>query len=405
MMQFSYRAVDQNGKNSIGEMSASNVDMVADRLKKQGLIALDISAARTGLIAVLNKPLFDGNAISSKILLGITRELATLVGAGLTLVKSLSVLCALSNDKKTKKLLARLLQDIREGESLQSALSVEKGQFPKYYISMIGAGEASGKLGNVLDKLSDYLQRSVDVREKTTSALVYPAILMVMVVVAMALIITVVLPQFEPIFAQSEGKLPLITEIVMGISRVVNQHSGLILIVIAITSLGGVAILRTERFRRKIDRKILSLFLIGEMIKKHEFGRFHRMLGTLLENGLPLVTAMTIAMDGISNHHITAGLRGIFTRLKEGASLSHEYHKVDFVPLLAVELTRVGEDTGRLSGMLIRTADIMDQEVQSLIDKFMALLVPVMTILMGFIIAGMIASVLLGIMSINEVAF
>ncbi len=405
MRQYSYRAIDRQGKNAAGEMTAASVDLVVNDLKKKGLIPINITKSQTGIVTLLNKPLFQSRVLRTKDLLNFTRELATLVGAGLTLIKSLSILLNMKQSKRNQEMIQNLHRHISEGDSFRDALSREGGKFPKFYISMIGAGEASGTLAEVLENLSAYLERSHDVREKIKSALIYPTILVLMVVFAMVLIVTVIIPQFEPIFDQAYDKLPWITVVVMNFSHVMTNYGFLIAILLAVTSLGGVAALQNTTIKKKTDQKILNVFLVGTLIRKAEFARFHRMLGTLTLNGLPLVSAFGIAISGVNNSYIEQIINDIFKRVKEGASLSGEYLRTDIAPPLVTELTRVGEDTGKLGDMLIRTADVMEKDVTNVVDKLMALLVPGLTIIMGFIIAGMIASVLLGIMSINELAF
>jgi general secretion pathway protein F len=404
-VNYSYRAIDAEGKIQTGELIAHTRDLGIEDLKKQGLIATEISEVKGGLIAALNKPIFEKRKLSNKELLSVTRELATLISAGLTLVKSLSILSSMNHDKKVKKILQKLIINIKEGESFASALRGKNSIFPKYYISMIEAGEASGKLASILQELSDYLSRSVEVENKIKSALTYPAILMVMVIVSMVIIVTVILPQFEPIFEQAEEKLPWITNAVMKFGKVMNESSGLIAVFLLCLTFGCMVAYKNHNVRGYFHKKILMIPILGSMIIKNEFTRFHRMLGTLISNGLPLVPSFTMAHDGVSNIYIHSGLMSVLGRLKEGSNLSSEYVKMKHIPMLVIELTKVGEDTGKLDEMLLRTSDILDIEVKQLVDRFMTILVPVMTIGMGLIIAGMIAAVLRGIMSMNEIAF
>lgn len=404
-MNYSYRAIAQDGKTTVGEMEAPNVDAVLRDLKKQGLIAVDVSEAKTDIFAVLNKPIYLGAKFPQKELLAFTRELSTLIEAGLTIAKSLSVLRTMTRNKNTNKIISNLLFSIREGESFQSALKKEDGIFPAFYISMVGSGEASGQLDKILIKLSHYLERSNEVSTKIKSAMIYPCVLLVMVLAAFFMIITLVLPQFEPIFSQVDGNLPWVTEKVMGLSRFVNGNGMAIMVSLIILILLSVIAVRNDQFKMLLHQKILNVPIMGDLIKKGEIAKLHRMVGTLIQNGTPLVSAYSISIEGVHNIHLSRGLRKIIERLKEGSNISSEYMKTDFIPVVAMELTRVGEDTGRLGEMLVRTADIMDEDVKRLVDTLMALLVPFLTIFMGLIIAGMIASVLLGILSVNEIAF
>jgi len=405
MARFSYKAMDATGEMQAGEMEGQSRDNVLDQLSRQGLIPVDVMSVQPGLMAALNKPLFQSDRLSTHQLLNITREMATLVGAGLSLERSLMVLSSMASDKKIAATLKSLLTEVREGESLASAMGRVPGAFPKFYISMINAGEASGTLGVVLERLAGYLARVVEIQEKVRSALIYPALLMIMVVLTMVLIITVILPQFEPIFEQVDDRLPWATEMVMSFGKFVNSNGYLCLVFIMAMGGGIVALVKNQKTRNRLDKMVLKVPVLGTLVMKNEISRFHRMMATLLQNGIPLTSAFAISRDGISNRLMFTELGRILTRLKEGRDLSSEYLKLSFIPTLAKELTRVGEDTGQLDAMLMRTADILDEDVKNLVDRLMALLVPALTVGMGLLIAGMIASILLGIMSINEIAY
>ena len=405
MQKFSYNALDRQGESHYGEMEAMSEQAVLDRLVKQGLMPVEVSRGGPSLLAALNKPLFEGNRLSNKKLLDFTRNLSTLVGAGLSLERSLATMNSMGSDKRLKRIVEMLLGEIREGASLATAMKARQKVFPGFYISMVSAGEASGTLDVVLARLTTYLERRVEIQEKVSSALVYPALLLMMVVVTMVLLITVVLPQFRPIFEQAGDKLPLATKVVMGFGDFMHDHGLLVLLGLVGLVVLTVALLRQEKYSIMLHRFWLKIPLLGGLLQKGEFARFHRMLGTLLQNGIPLTSAFVIARDGIANLYIFDYLGKVITRLREGGSLSTEYGKASFVPAIARELTRVGEDTGRLDEMLLKTADILEEDVKNLTDRLMALLVPLLTLGMGLIIAGMIAAVMLGILSINEIAY
>lgn len=405
MGRFTYKAMTAKGEMQSGELEGQSRENILNQIARQGLIPVDVMAVQTGIMATLNKPLFQSGMLSPYQLLNMTREMATLIGAGLSLERSLMVLSSMATDKKIALTLKSLLSEVREGENLASAMRKSQNSFPKFYISMIKAGEASGTLGVVLERLSGYLARAVEIREKVRSALIYPMILLVMVVVTMVLIITLVLPQFEPIFEQVGDRLPWATEMVMSFGRLVNDNGLICLAILMLLVGGGMALFKNPKSRIRVDQAMLRVPILGNLIMKNEISRFHRMMATLLQNGIPLTSAFAISHEGISNALISRELHTVLTRLKEGSDLSSEYLKLSFVPTLAIELTRVGEDTGKLDAMMMRTADILDEDVKNLVDRLMALLVPALTVGMGLLIAGMIASILLGILSINEIAY
>ncbi len=405
MTKYNYQAIDSDGKTKSGEIVGDDIDTVVRKLSSRGLLATKVTAVGSGMLDFLNKPVSFGGVLTSKELVNLTRELSALLDAGLALSKALSTLQLMARNKKIKSIVSQILLHLKEGSNFADALKQQDKTFPKFYIIMVNVGETSGQLGPTLLKLSDYLVRSSEVREKIKSALIYPIILVVMVVLAMALILTVVLPQFEPIFEQSSAKLPFVTSVVMDLSRVVNEQGTLLFYVGVLMVCGSFLVFRSFQVRTLLSKYLLRVPIVGDLILKNEFSRFHRMLGTLVLNGLPLVSAISISSDGLNNRYVKCRIDVMQRRLKEGSNMSSEYQINAFIPLIATELTRVGEATGHLGEMLLRSANIMEEEVKTLVDRFMSLLVPVLTIVMGVIIAGMIASVLLGIMSVNEIAF
>ena len=404
-MKFSYKALQSDGAAVLGELEAPDRNAAVDNLTRQGLIPVDVSRPRSGFFAALDKPVFAGDALTPRQLTVFTSELATLVGSGLSLERSLAVLLSLSPDKKTGNLTQRMLSDVREGQSLSGAMQKETDSFTDFYVSMVNSGEVGGNLASVFDVLSAYQTRALEIRERVRSALIYPAILLAMVAATMLLVITVILPQFEPMFAQAEDGLPLPTRITLAVGAFVNDHSLLLLVLVAALVLTGIAALRTESVKTKLHDYATRIPIIGTLVGKDAFSKFHRMLGTLLENGIPLTQAFRIATEGVSNRYIRSQLQAVMTGLQEGRSLSTGYAGMDVIPPLAMELTRVGESTGQLPAMLLKTAGILENDVRVLVERLMTMLVPFLTISMGLIIAGMIASVLLGIISVNEIVF
>ncbi len=404
-MRFSYKALHQDGSSTLGELEAPDRSRVVDALSKQGLIAIDVFESRAGIAAALNKPVFTRQGLNARQLADITGELATLVESGLNIEKALSVLHSLAEEKMPQQVLGRLQGELREGKSLSDAMKSDSSSFSKFYVSMINSGEVAGNLAEILDSLSTYLTRRLEIHEKIRSALIYPSILLVMVAVTMVIVLTVILPQFEPMFAQAEAALPWPTRFTLSVGQLVNEHFAgfAIALAVALTALMGV--LRTDAAKKRLAAFWLRVPILGNLIRKDVFSRFHRMMGTLLRSGIPLSAAFAVSLDGVANGHIHQKLKEVLKKVREGNSLSSEYATLSDVPRLAIELTRVGEDTGRLSEMMLKTASVLERDVNNLVDRLMTMLVPALTITMGVVIAAMIASVLLGIISVNEIAF
>ena len=404
-MKFSYKALDAAGVPEQGDIDANDHRVVIDMLNRKGLIPIDVRPSQSGIVAALNKPVFDGNALNSRQLRDMTTKIATLLDAGLTLERSLMVLSAMPSDKKLQRVLNKLLNSIREGSSLAVSMQAQGSSFPDFYISMIKAGEAGGTLDIILGRLANYLDQAVEVSEKIRSALIYPALLMLMILITLTLLVTLILPQFETIFQQAESQLPAATYLVMKAGSFINQNGIALLAATTALTVFSLVIIKQDSVQNMLDKKMLSLPVIGKFRAQRDFALLHRMIGILLQSGIPLTSAFQISQKAVSNRYIQEKLSSIISRLREGSSLSAEYLKVSFVPPLAIELTRVGESTGQLGSMLLKTADIMDADTEQLINRMMALLVPLLTIGMGLFIAAIIGSVLIGIMSLNDLAF
>ncbi|MDB9999135.1 type II secretion system F family protein [Porticoccaceae bacterium] len=404
-MRFNYKALAPDGSTEQGELNCIDQQAAIEVISNRGWIPVDITLTQTGILAALNKPRFNIDVLSYKQLRDMTQQMATLLSAGVTLERSMMLLSSMTADRKMGKVLSELIQSIRQGNSLGSAMEAQNKQFPSFYISMVKAGEAGGTLEQVFSRLASYLKQSVEVREKIRSALIYPTLLMAMVIVTIVLLVTLILPQFETLFSQAETELPLATAIVMNVGGFIHRHGLLLLIAGILLSSLALWGIRQPVTQNILHRKILNIPILGSFTVQREFALLHRMIGILLQSGIPLAAALQISQQTLTNTKIAELLRHITTRVREGSPLSLEYSAQALVPPLAVELTRVGESSGSLGPMLIKSADIMDADTQQLIDRMMAILVPLLTIGMGLFIASIIGAVLVGIMSLNDIAY
>lgn len=404
-MRYNYTALTPDGLTEQGELDCNDQQAAVAFISNKGWIPVDITRTQTGLLAALNKPRFNTEALSHKQLRDVTQQISTLLNASVTLERSMVILCSMTADKKIARVLRELILAIRQGNSLAVAMEKQEQNFPSFYISMVKAGEAGGTLQQVFSRLAGYLKQSVEVREKIRSALIYPALLLVMVLVTMVLLVTLILPQFETLFSQADTQLPTATYVIMTAGSFVYQHSlALMMLTLILLSL-ALWVIRQETSQVIIHRQLLKVPILGSFKAQREFALLHRMIGILLQSGIPLTSALQISQQTLTNHTIAQLFRTIISRVREGSSLSAEYSAHSLVPPLAVELTRVGETSGSLGPMLIKSADIMDIDTQQLIDRMMSILVPLLTIGMGLFIASIIGAVLLGIMSLNDIAY
>lgn len=378
---------------------------IVDRLKSMGLIPIRIdetSSSEGGTGAGLG--LFRKNPVTQADVAIFTQEIATLLKAGLPLDRCLEILIGLSTREPVRELMTRVRDAVRGGAALSAAMESQHGVFSRFYLNMIRAGEAGGALDVVLQRLTEFMERSKELRETVKSALIYPAILIGVAVLSVAILLMWVVPQFSQMFEESGKALPLPTQIVIGAGDAVRHYWWAIILGVVGIYAWFSGQMRKPASRYRWDRRLLSLPLAGELVVKIEVARFSRTLGTLLGNGVSLLTALSIVKDTLSNSVMSEGLGFVAAELKEGKGLGKPLMDTELFPKLAVHLVMVGEETGKLQEMLIRIADIYDREVHSTVKRMLALMEPVLILGLGLVIGGIIMSILVAILSVNDLA-
>ena len=406
MPRYRYEAVDSAGEVLHDEIEASTPEAAVEQLRDQGLLPLAVSEARGGLLrGGLGQPLFrKSRALSRKSVTTLTQQLANLLHAGMPLDRALTILISVSEDAQSKTLLERVQEKVRGGSTLADALEVQ-GTFSRFYLNMIRAGEAGGALEVVLKRLTDFLERSQALRETVTSALIYPIILLTVSALSVIILLTFVVPQFQRLFADAGKALPLATQIVIAVGDGFRHYWWVGAIVIMLI----VAMLRQQwsqpESRARWDRWLLRLPLFGDLIAKVETARLSRTLGTLLGNGVSLLNALNIVRETLSNQVLATALGEVAEHVKTGRGLADPLLESGDFPKLAVQMIRVGEETGQLQEMLLQVADTYDGEVQTAVKRMLTLLEPALILGLGVIVAGIIMSILVAILSLNDLAF
>lgn len=409
MAIFHYTAVTAEGEPFEGQMEAQSPLAVSHKLQALGYLPIrahEVATARSRerLGAWLARDLTPERSVPRKTICLLTRELATLLGAGLPLERAFEILIDLTAKRDVQQLLTRILNDLRGGISLSDALEARGKVFPSLYISLVRAGEMGGTLDSTLAHLADHLEKSQALVEEIRSALIYPLLLLTMTGLSIALLMTAVVPEFAPLFRDAGDALPLATRIVIGASDGFAQYWWLMAFVVC----GLLGLLHWQlsnsAFRRRWHRLLLWLPLFGDLERKIQVARFSRSLGTLLENGITVITALAVVRQTMTNMVLAQCVEEVMGRLKEGGRLASLLASSQAFPSLAVQLVSVGEETGRLESMLLKVADIYDGEVQITIKRLLSLLVPALTIVLGVVIAAIIASILIALLSINELA-
>lgn len=402
MTQFRYRAVSAAGEMLQGQMEAASLDEVVSRLQDQGHTPLDARAADSGAASGGMAGWFKRGAFTGDQLAQFTHQLATLLGAGQPLDRALGILMDLPEGASAKQLIERVRDRVRGGTPLSQALDDEHSVFPKLYISLVRAGEAGGSLEDTLRRLADYLERSQQLRGSIINALIYPAFLMVGVLGSLLLLLAYVVPQFVPIFDDMQVPIPLITQVVLAIGNTLQSGWWALLILLILGVLIARSRLRDPAAKLAWHTRLLTMKLVGPLLLKVETARIARTLGTLLKNGVPLLTSLGIARQVTGNKALDLALAQASEQVKEGAGLSFALAQAQRFPRLALQMVQVGEEAGQLDTMLLKVADTFELESRRAIDRLLAALVPALTIVMTVMVAFIMAAILLPMLDLTS---
>ncbi len=406
MPRYRYEAVDASGEVVRDELDAATLDAAIARLRDQGLLPLTVNEAKSGFLrGGFGQPLFSKRrALSRKTIALLTQQLASLLHAGMPLDRAMTILIGVTEDEQAKPVLERVQEKVRGGSSLADALEVQ-GVFSRFYLNMVRAGEAGGALDVVLKRLTEFLERSQALRETVTSALIYPIILLSVSALSVIILLTFVIPQFQRLFADAGKALPLATQIVIAVGDGFRYYWWVGAILFVLLSAVARQQLSRPESRARWDDWFLRLPLFGDLIAKVETARLSRTLGTLLGNGVSMLNALTIVRETLSNQVLAGALGEVAEHVKTGRGLADPLLEAGRFPKLAVQMIRVGEETGQLQEMLLQVADTYDGEVQTAVKRMLTLLEPALILGLGVIIAGIIMSILVAILSLNDLAF
>ena len=410
MPEFAWRAAQADGQLVEGRSEAAAADGVLRQLRERGLTPIKVEAALAGggatgvLQAARGGRRAQRGPVTRADVLALTSELSIMLRAGLALDNALRVLIEMSAKPSVKALLEGILEDVKGGASFSRALAARRDLFGDFYINMVCSGEASGQMSQVLERLVAHMERLRALRESVISATLYPAILLGVAVLSLVGMLGFVVPQFEKLFADMGDALPLPTRVIMALGHGFKSHG--LLIGIAVVVLGWLLLrwLRTPGGRAWWQNRALRLPIIGPLLYKYELTLFSRSLGTLLGNGVPLLTGLHIATETVGNANLRAALAKMAPLVKEGSRMVNAMTATQVFEPLAVNLIRVGEETGRIGPMMTELAEVLDREVETGIKRALTLLEPVLILVLGMLIAAIIASILLGILSINDLA-
>jgi general secretion pathway protein F len=407
MPRFRYEAVDSAGEMQKEEMEATSQEAAINQLRDQGLLPIAVEPAAGGAspLRLMLPSVGKRRKVSQDEVGVITQQIAKLLSAGLPLDRALTIVIGITEEGEVHKLLTRIQDQVRGGSSLADALEAQGDVFSRLYINMVRAGEAGGSLEVVLNRLNDFIERSKALKETVKSALIYPVILLVVAGLSVIILLTFVVPQFQQLFEDAGEALPVSTQIVIGLGDLVRSYwwggLGLVLLVTVFMRQQ----LSQSESRYRWDRFVLRLPLVGDLVAKVEMARFSRTLGTLLRNGVSLLPALAIVKETLTNQVMAAAVNEVADNLKAGEGLAEPLMAAGVFPKLAVHMIKVGEETGQLEDMMLQVADTYDGEVQATVKHVLSLLEPALILGLGVIIAGIIMSILVAILGLNNLAF
>jgi general secretion pathway protein F len=402
MPAFSYEAINLQGQLCKGVVEADTVRSARNLLRTQTLIPLDVKTVDRSSGAGLNRALFVARTFSASELSIWTRQLAALINAGLPIERALTALTEEAEDVRQRNLVAALRADVNAGSAFAAALALHSRDFPAIYISVVGAGEASGQLGLVLQRLADDLEESRNLRAKLLSAALYPAIVTLVALVIVVFLVSYVVPQVASVFIGSKRALPLLTLALLGLSDFVRTWGLALLGVLVIGLLAARLALRQPALQARFDANWLRLPLIGRLARNYNAARFASTLAMLVGAGVPILKALQAAAETLSNQAMRADALDVLVQVREGSPLGLVMAQKKRFPGLLSMFARLGEQTGELPLMLQRAATQLSTEVQRRAMNLATILEPLLIVMMGGAVMLIVLAVMLPIIQLNQ---
>ncbi len=402
MATFFFRAVGSDGRMRSGSLTGENEKLITRELRKQGLTPVYVGVAPKGSSLEFKLPSF-GRGRKRDVLF-FTQELSTLLNAGVPLDRALSITGELTERPEFRFIILDVLRVLKGGKSLADSLATHPEYFSDLFVSMVRAGEASGALAVIFERLAEFERSRDDLRSYIVSSMIYPGLLALVGFGSIFILLNFVVPRFASLFADSRMKIPLPTQIMLAASALVQKYWWM-----AASALGATVILwrvytRTAAGRLWWDGARLKIPMLGDALRKAETARFARAMATLVANTVPLVQSIGIAAATLGNRTISAAMSGVAQGVKRGEGIAAPVRRAGVFPPLASHLLMVGEETGRLDAMFARMADIYETDTRSSIKRFTSVFEPIVILVMGVMVGALILSMLLAITSINDVA-
>lgn len=406
MPVFKYKALTSTGKTVSGIRDAESPRSLRALLKKDGMFLSEVVKQKSDKTIVKGQPTARrfGQRVSAQELGVITRQLATLLNAGVTLVESMTAMVDQSENEYLKLVLSQVKQRVNEGSSLADAMTVHPKVFPDLYCNMIKAGETSGALDVVLFRLADFTEGQARLKSKVIGTLMYPAIMIVIGIGILTILFVVVIPKITQIFIDLKATLPLPTRILLGISDFMASYWWALMLVVIGLSVFHIQYIKTDTGRTKWDRFKLNMPVFGSIIRMLAISRFSRTLATLLASGVPLLAALQIVRSIVANKVLADAIDDAKDSITEGESIAAPLKRSGEFPPLVIHMIAVGERSGQLEDMLNNVADSYEYQAETRVSAMTSLLEPLMIVMMGGVVGFMVFSILLPILQLNEFA-
>ncbi len=385
---------DAKGQSVTKEIQAVNITEVRTKLKEQGLFPMEITEKEgaKSLGDLISKKLDDMKGVKLKELTIFSRQFATMINAGVSLVRTLNILAEQATNPKFKRSIIEIRTKVEEGNSLSDALKDYPKIFQKLYVSMVRAGETGGVLDEVLERLATFLEKQAKLQGQVKSAMVYPLVVLVIATAIFFFLLTFVLPIFDTMFKSMNAELPAFTQMLINMSVLVRTQGPIVVLSMVGAGWGFKRFIETKPGRKWLDGMMLKLPIFGPLTRKAAVARFTRTLGTLLRSGVPLMASLEIVQDTSGNVHVAEAIMKVREAVREGEGLTKKLEETGIFPPMVTQMIAIGEETGAMDDMLSRIADFYDNEVEEAVKALTSLLEPLMMVGIG----GMVGSIIIG---------
>lgn len=403
MATFEYEALDGGGKSQRGVITADNPKQARQSLRGQNLTPVKVTNARDHKAMAIGFGARKTHLGNREVVL-ITRQLATLVGTSVPLEEALDAVARQSDSEKTRRLILAVRERILEGWRFADALGEDEKSFPPLYRAVVAAGETSGDLGNVMERLAVMLEKNHAIRAKAMAALIYPAALAFVSIAVVIALMRYVVPKIVEQFEDFSADLPMITQFVIALSEGIRDYGLVMLVGVVAIGFGFWQMMKNPVIARRVDRWLLSVPVVGKLLRGLDGARFGRTLATLFAGGAPLIDSLAGAQRTLSNSHIRARLDTTITMVREGAGLSQGLKKAAVLPPMMTYMVAAGEKSGELPKLLDKTADYLEEEFETATGIALRLLEPIIVVLMGLIVMVIVLSIMLPTLQLNTLA-